>query len=65
MKFEITTKNEDGSIHFTGTANQLQASFLLEVGLNYLITNGAMPLLTGDAEEGVGFAVTEGNETVQ
>lgn len=51
MKFEITSKNKDGEVIFQGTANQTEASFLLEVGMNFLLSNGAMPLLTGETDE--------------
>lgn len=51
MKFDITLKNDDGSIAFEGTANQKEASFLLNIGVNYLLANGAMPLLTGKDED--------------
>lgn len=65
MKFEIESKNEDGSVLFSGTANQSEASFLLNIGINYLLSQGAMPLLTGKEEEGVGFAISEEPDTVQ
>ncbi len=48
MKFEIKTKDDKGEVVFQGTANQNEASFLLEVGINYLLAQGAMPMLTGD-----------------
>jgi hypothetical protein len=57
VKFEIQTKNEDGSIAFQGTANQTEATFLLNVGINYLMARGVAPMLTGDKEEGVGLAI--------
>lgn len=53
MKFEINSKNEDGSIVFQGTANGTEASFLLNVGVSYLLAKGAMPLLKGGTEEEV------------
>lgn len=64
MKFEITSKYEDGSIAFQGTANQSEAEFILNVGINYLLANGAMPLFTGkDDEELAVFAPS--SETTQ
>lgn len=59
MKFEIQTKNEDGSIAFQGTANKTEATFLLNVGVNYLMAKGVAPMLTGDKEEGVGLMAEE------
>lgn len=59
MDFVIKTKDEDGNITFEGTANATQASFLFEVGVNYLLQRGVQPVL-GDAPTPV-----EGPETVQ
>lgn len=46
MQFEIKSKDKDGNVQFTGTANQKQASFLFEIGVNWLLSRGAEPLLT-------------------
>ena len=51
MKFNIQTKNEDGSVQGDFTLNQTEASFVLNVGLNYLAAVGAMPEFTGFDEE--------------
>lgn len=55
MIFDITTKNEDGSVAGVFKMNAEEASFVLTVGLNYLTANGAMPLFTGkeDGELGI------------
>lgn len=45
MKFTIDMKNEDGSVRFNGTATKEQASFLMEVGVNYLLQRGVEPML--------------------
>lgn len=65
MKFEIQSKDSDGNIVFQGTANQGEASFLLNVGVNYLLGQGVAPMLTGNEEEdGLGL-VAEAPDTVQ
>jgi hypothetical protein len=51
MNFEIESKGEDGSIVFKGTASQAEASFLLNVGISYLLAQGVMPLLTGGMDK--------------
>lgn len=64
MNFEIQTKNEDGSIAFTGTLSKNEATFVLNVGINYLMANGALPLFTGKDDVELGI-LSKGNETVQ
>jgi len=51
MKIEVTTKDEDGNIAFTGTLNKTEVTFVLNVGINYLMANGALPLFTGKDDE--------------
>lgn len=51
MQFNIETKDKDGNVIFSGSATQQEASFLLNVGVNYLLANGAMPLFTGKSDE--------------
>lgn len=63
MQFEITTKKEDGSVAFTGTLSQNEATFVLNVGINYLMANGALPLFTGKDE--VELGVHAPSDTVQ
>lgn len=65
MKFDITTKYEDGSIAFEGTANAKEASFILNIGVNYLLSNGAMPLLTGKTDEELAVVAHPESEQVQ
>lgn len=54
MKIEVTTRDEAGNIAFNGTLNQREISFVLNVGINYLLANGAMPLFTGKDDEELG-----------
>lgn len=51
MIFEISTKDREGNIAGMYKMNAVEASFVLNVGLNYLAANGAMPLFTGKDDE--------------
>lgn len=62
MDFVIKSKDKDGNVTFEGTANAVQASFLMNVGVNYLLQRGVEPMLVKD--EGIGLVV-EGTETRQ
>lgn len=55
MIIEVTTKDEQGNIAFNGKLNSKEVSLVLNVGINYLMANGVMPLFTGkeDSELGV------------
>jgi hypothetical protein len=55
MIIEVETRDEAGNITFNGKLNRNEISFVLNVGINYLMANGAMPLFTGK-EEGSGYA---------
>ena len=54
MIIEVTTKDKDGNIAFTGKLNSNEVSFVLNVGINYLLANGAMPLFTGKDDDELG-----------
>lgn len=41
MIFEIQNKDETGRVIFSGTLNKSEAEFVLNVGLNYLVQQGA------------------------
>lgn len=64
MLIEVTTKDEEGNIAFTGKLNSREVSFVLNVGINYLMANGAMPLFTGKEDDELGV-VAPSSETVQ
>lgn len=49
-KIVVTTLNEDGSIAFSGTFNKDQVSFILQVGVNYLMSQGALAVME-DADD--------------
>ena len=51
MLFEITGKNENGDVVFKGTASRIEASYLMDVGVNYLLAKGVAPVLTGKEEK--------------
>lgn len=55
MKFAIETKDENGNVAFSGTMNKAEATFVLNVGINYLLVNGAMPLFTGKEDDELGI----------
>jgi len=51
MLFEITGKDTDGNVSFKGIANRTEATYLMNVGVNYLLAKGSEPTLTGKEEE--------------
>lgn len=51
MIIDVETKDEDGSIMFSGKLNKQEASFVLNIGINYLLAKGCMPQFTGKEEE--------------
>lgn len=53
MIIEVQTKDEEGNIAFQGKLNSVEASFVLNVGINYLMARGALPLFTGEDDEDV------------
>jgi hypothetical protein len=55
MIIEVTTKDEDGNVAFNGKLNSTEVSFVLNVGINYLMANGALPLFTGKDDEELGI----------
>lgn len=64
MKIDVTTKDEDGNVAFSGTLNKSEVSFVLNVGINYLMANGALPLFTGKDDDELGIIAKQPN-TVQ
>lgn len=47
MKIEVKTEDAEGNILFQGTLNKLEVQTVLEVGINFLLANGIMPLFSG------------------
>lgn len=55
MIIEVTTKDAEGNIAFNGKLNAREASLVLNVGINYLMANGVLPLFTGKDDEELGI----------
>ena len=51
MLIEIETKDEEGALVFHGKLNATEASFVLNVGINYLLAHGCMPTFSGADED--------------
>lgn len=51
MIIQLKTLDADGNLVFEGKLNQEEASFVLNVGINYLMAEGAMPSFTGEDDE--------------
>lgn len=45
MQIKKTLKTEDGTIHFEGELSPEEADLVIECGLNWLVKEGALPLL--------------------
>jgi hypothetical protein len=55
MQIQVKTKDADGNIVFDGTLSKMEAELILNVGINYLMANGVMPLFTGKSAEELGI----------
>jgi hypothetical protein len=51
MEIKVVTYNEDGSISFEGKLSQEQVTFILQVGVNFLLANGAADFLDEEASD--------------
>jgi hypothetical protein len=51
MIIDVEHKDEDGNIIFNGKLNKSEATFVLNVGINYLLAHGCLPQFTGKEEE--------------
>jgi hypothetical protein len=51
MEIQVKTLNADGSLVFEGKLNQEQVQFILGVGINFLLANGAEVLQDDDDED--------------
>lgn len=54
MIIEVETRDENGNIAFHGKLNSVEVSYVLNVGINYLMANGALPLFTGKEDVDLG-----------
>jgi hypothetical protein len=59
---EVETKDQEGNIAFHGKLNSNEVSFVLNVGINYLMANGALPLFTGKEEEDLAIYAPSTNQ---
>jgi hypothetical protein len=64
MEIAVKTLKEDGSILFEGVLRQHEVQFVLEVGVNFLLMNGASPFIQ-DEDETEENKIGPGTETVQ
>jgi hypothetical protein len=64
LEIKVQTLNEDGSILFDGVLRQHEVQFVLEVGVNFLLMNGASPFIQ-DEDEAEENMVGPGSETFQ
>ena len=60
MKINTTVQTEDGRVTFTGELAQVEADLIMEVGLNYLLKAGVLPMVLKSFQ-----GVTEDLETPQ
>lgn len=51
MDIEVVTYNEDGTVSFQGRINAEQARFILGVGVNFLMQQGAYALTDDEGDE--------------
>lgn len=65
MEIQVKTLNEDGSINFEGILRQHEVQFVLEVGVNFLLANGASPFIQDEDEEIDEAMLGPASETVQ
>lgn len=65
MEIKVKTLNEDGSIFFEGTLRQHEVQFVLEVGVNFLLANGASPFIQDEDEEIDEVMIAPGTTTHQ
>lgn len=59
---KVATLNEDGTVAFEGEFGPEEVRFIMEIGVNFLLQQGALPFVGEDEDES--FEV-EGNDTVQ
>lgn len=65
MEIKVKTHNEDGSISFEGVLRQHEIEFVLEVGVNFLMANGATPFIQDEDEEIDEVMIAPGSDELQ
>jgi hypothetical protein len=56
MLVNKSIETANGTVKFEGELEQNELDFVLKIGLNYLLTNGAIPFTTAAKAEGSGYA---------
>jgi hypothetical protein len=64
VEIQVKTLKEDGSILFEGVLRQHEVQFVLEVGVNFLLMNGASPFVQ-DEDESEENMIGPGTDVVQ
>jgi hypothetical protein len=50
MDLEVQTEDDEGNIVFKGTLKKHEVDFVLNVGINFLLANGASPFIKDDTD---------------
>jgi hypothetical protein len=59
MEIKKVLKTKDGNVTFKGSLSPEEHEFVLAVGLNTLMENGAIPFQVGEADELADFILGE------
>lgn len=51
MEIRVKTLNQDGSVAFDGVLRDKEVAFVLEVGVNFLLANGAQNFMGEDDDD--------------
>ena len=65
MLVNKSIETPQGTVKFEGELEQKELDFVLKIGLNYLLTQGAIPMTVAKAAEGSGYATPAAKETLQ
>jgi hypothetical protein len=64
MEIKVKTQDKEGNVIFEGTLNQEQHNYILAIGIQYLLANGAMSL-DGEDEDDDPASFAPGSDSVQ
>lgn len=69
MEIFVKQEDNDGNVVFEGVLKKKEVTFVLNIGLNYLLSIGATPFIEGEDEEdeadGGGSMTGPGSDKVQ
>jgi hypothetical protein len=65
MEIQVKTLNADGSVQFDGKLSGEQVQFVLGIGINYLLSQGAATFLDDNEDEDDDVIEVEGTDTLQ